>query len=74
MEYFLGVLVSALVQVFKVKWGLTSFKTLATVAGLSLVAAGAYTLLVDTYYWPVVVAVATTAGAFYTFVISRFEK
>lgn len=73
MEYFLGVLVSALVQVFKVKWGLTSVKTLATVAAGSLAAAGAYTFLANTEYWPVVVTTATTAGAFYTFVISRFE-
>lgn len=73
MEYILGVIVSALVQFSKIKWGLTSTKTLFAVAGISLVAAGLYTRFVDTEFWPLIVAVLTTAGSFYTFIIRRFE-
>jgi hypothetical protein len=41
--------------------------------GTSLIAAGVYTYLVDVNLWSTVYGILVTAGAFYTFVIQRFE-
>jgi hypothetical protein len=41
---------------------------------LSLGAAGLYTALVAAGYWQTVAQVLLTAGAFYAFVIQRFES
>jgi hypothetical protein len=41
---------------------------------LSLTLAGLYVLLSATAFWPVIVAILTTAGAFHNFVIRRFEE
>ena len=53
--------------------GNTTATTLATLVVLSLSAAAIYTALVATGYWETVYQVLLTAGAFYAFVIRRFE-
>lgn len=72
MELFLGVLVSIFAQFCKKVLGTGEWQSLALVAGLSLVAAGAYILIESAGYWEAVQQVLITAGAFYAFVISRF--
>jgi hypothetical protein len=68
----IGALVSLVVQALKSKFG-GGWKTLAILAIVSLVAASLYTALVAVGYWQVVASVLVTAGAFYAFVIQRFE-
>lgn len=73
MEIIIGAVVSILVQWLKNKFGTDSFWTIGIVAVLSLAAAGIYTFLVAVGYWQEVVAIFITAGAFYTYIIQRFE-
>jgi hypothetical protein len=71
MEIIIGAIVSLIVQFVKGKN--SQYVTLAILAVLSLAAAGLYTVLVDTGYWDAVYGILVTAGAFYAFVIQRFE-
>lgn len=73
MELLIGAAVSLLIQVLK-KWSKNEYITLATLLAVSLTAAGIYTALTAAGYWSVVATVLTTAGAFYAFVLQRFEK
>lgn len=73
MEIILGVAASLLVQFLKTKFGTSSWETIAIVLGVSLVAAALYTSLVDSGMWETVAHVFVVAGAFYSFVIQRFE-
>jgi hypothetical protein len=72
MEIFIGAIVSLIVQLLKSK-STGQYATLAILAVLSLAAAGIYTVLVNTGYWEAVYGILVTAGAFYAFVIQRFE-
>ncbi len=65
--------VSLLVQWLKVKFGTQEWKTLGVLLVVSLVAAAGYTYLVAAGYWETVAQVLVIAGAFFTFVIARFQ-
>lgn len=73
MELIIGAGVSLLVQWLK---GFTSneWYTLLVLLGVSIAAAAGYTLLVNTGLWKTVADVLVTAGAFYAFVLQRFES
>lgn len=70
----LGAGVALFVQWTKKVLGTSEYVTLGMALGLSLSAAITYTLLVNADMWETVKSVLLTAGAFYTFVIARFEK
>lgn len=73
MEILIGAFVSLIVQAVKNRAG-SQYATLAVLGVLSLGAAGLYTALVAVGYWETVYQVLLTAGAFYAFVIQRFEQ
>lgn len=73
LPLIIGVLVSLAVQFLKVRFGTNNPATLAIVAVLSIAGAYVYTLLSVSGLWDSILPVLTTAGAFYTFVIARFE-
>lgn len=73
MEILIGAVVSVLMQFIKSKFG-GEYVKLAILIILCLGAAGIYTALTLTGYWQTVATVLTNAGAFYAFVIQRFEK
>lgn len=73
MEIIIAAAVSLIIQWFKQK--LTSeWQTLAALFVLSLAAAGAYAVLVSVGYWETVANILVIAGAFYAYIIQRFEK
>ena len=74
MEIVLGVGVSSLVQFIKNKYGTTTTGTLAILAGISVLGAGLYTWLSSAGYWDSIYNILVTAGAFYTFILARFEN
>lgn len=74
MEMLIGVAVSLFIQYVKNVLKLGEYATLGAVLVLSIAAAGIYTVLVNTGLWTSLVPILTTAGAFYTYVIARFEK
>ena len=71
MEFILGAFVSLIVQALK-KRG-SEWSTLLTLIVICLAASAIYTALVAVGYWETVYQVLLTAGAFYAFVIQRFE-
>jgi hypothetical protein len=73
MELFIGAFVSLLVQYVKTRFGTSGYATLAIVLGASLLAAVIYNGAVYYGYWDVLLKVLVSAGAFYAFVIARFE-
>lgn len=73
MEYIIGVGVSLAVQWLKSRLGTNVVGTYLVVLVASFCAAAVYVYLVDTAIWPVVVQVLTISGAFYAFVLQRFE-
>jgi len=73
MEIILGVVVSGLIQWLKNKFKTGEYTTLLILAGVSLVGAGLYTWLSSAGYWEAVYTVLVTAGAFYAFILKRFE-
>jgi hypothetical protein len=72
MTIFIGAAVSLLVQWVKQK-ATSQVETLLILLGISLAAAGIYCALVAVGYWETVAHVLLIAGAFYAFVIQRFE-
>lgn len=74
MELILGAAVSLFVQLIKYKFKLTEYYTLAAVLVLSVAAAGVYVVLVDINMWETVARVLVIAGAFYAYIIQRFQK
>lgn len=74
MEILIGSGVSLLVQYLKTKFGTSEYKTLGVLLFVSLVAALVYTYLVAQGYWQTVAAILLTAGAFYSFIIARFNS
>lgn len=73
MEIAIGALVSLIVQFLKKKLGTDTMGTMFAVLMISFIGAAAYVLLVDTPIWQTLLQVIITAGAFYTFIIKRFE-
>lgn len=73
MEIIIGALVSLIVQFIKNKFGTSEYQTLAAVLLVSFVGAATYVLLADTSFWPVIMQVVVVAGAFYAYIIQRFE-
>jgi hypothetical protein len=73
MEFILGPVVSLIVQALKRRLGSDAFTMSLSVISLSFAAAAVYVLIADTAIWPLFVKTVTTAGAFYTFIIRRFE-
>jgi multisubunit Na+/H+ antiporter MnhE subunit len=73
MEIILGSAVSLIVQFVKNKFGTSEYVTIGAALALSVVAAVVYTGLVAANLWESVLQVILTAGAFYTFIIQRFE-
>lgn len=73
MIYLLGVAVSLLVQFLKAYGKTSGWQTMALLLVVALGAAGVYTGLVAAGYWESVAAVLMTAGAFYAFILQRFE-
>lgn len=74
MEIFLGAAVSLIVQFLKKKFGSKTTETMLFVLIMSICAASFYVLLVDTSIWPTIVQIFVAAGAFYAFVIKRFDE
>lgn len=74
MEYFLGILVSLLVQGIKNFTNASEYVTLCIVAVISLAAAAVYTYLVQAGLWESFAQILMTSGAFYTFIIQRFTS
>lgn len=72
MELLIGAAVSLLIQWVK-KYGKNQWTTLLFLLIASLVASSLYTLLVDVGYWETVASIIMTAGAFYAFILQRFE-
>lgn len=73
MEYVLGVFVSIVVQGIKKYFGTDEYVTICVVAVLSLVSAGVYIWLVNAGLWEAFAKILITAGAFYAFIIMRFQ-
>jgi hypothetical protein len=73
MEIILGAVTSLVTQWLKNKYG-GGWQSMAILFCVTLVAASIYTALVSAGYWETVANVFITAGAFYAFVIQRFEK
>lgn len=73
MEYIIGVIVSLVVQFIKKKWPSDTTTTMLVVLTVSFIGAASYVLLMDTPFWPTILQVITVAGAFYAFIIKRFE-
>ena len=73
MEIIIGAAVSLLVQWLKQRTS-NEWETLAVLLIVSLAAAAGYTALVATGYWQAVGGIIVTAGAFYSFVLQRFEN
>lgn len=73
MEIILGVGASGLVQFLKKRYGLGEYKTLLTLAGVALAGAFLFQYLLSAGYWELVRETLVYAGAFYTFIVRRFE-
>lgn len=73
MEIVVGAAVSLLTQFLK-QYSSNTYLTLGIVLILSLIGAGIYTFLVSAGYWQTFANVLVLAGAFYTFIIARFES
>lgn len=73
MEIIIGAAVSLLVQWIKQKTT-NQIETLLVLLAVSLGAAGLYCALVAVGYWETIAKILVIAGAFYTFVIQRFES
>ena len=73
MEIFIGAAVSVFVQWVKQK-STSQLETLLILLAVSLGAAGIYAALVAVGYWTTVASILVYAGAFYAFVVQRFEQ
>jgi hypothetical protein len=73
MEILIGATVSVLMQLLKSKVT-GEYWRLALLVLLCLAAAAGYVTLVAVGYWETVAGILMTAGAFYAFVIQRFEN
>lgn len=73
MEIALGAIVSLIVQFLKKRLGTDTVGTMFAVLMISFMGAAGYVLLADTDIWPTLMQIIITAGAFYAFIIKRFE-
>lgn len=73
MEIILGAAVSLLVQWLK-KYGQNQWHSLGILLVVAILASAGYTFVVATGYWQVLATVLVTAGAFYAFILQRFEN
>jgi hypothetical protein len=73
MEIILGAAVSLILQWLKQTFT-SQWQTLSFLVILCLGAAGIYTVLVSAGYWETVGNVLIIAGAFYAYIIQRFES
>lgn len=73
MEIIIGASVSILVQLIKKYLDSTTEKLIAVVM-ISLVAGTIYYLLAPSQYWYSFIEILGFAGAFYTYIIRRFEE
>lgn len=74
MIYFIGVIVSLLIQWLKTTYETPSWKTMFILVGISFAAALVYTYFSYLGMWELVAKILTSAGAFYAFIIKRFEE
>lgn len=74
MELFIGAVVSLIVQGIKRNTKLSTWGKYVTVALISFVGAGIYTQIKDTSLWGPLVGVFVSAGAFYAYILRRFEE
>lgn len=74
MIYIIGIIVSLLTQWLKSAFPTQGWKTMFVLIGVSVFSAVVYTYLVSVGLWDTIVSVLVTAGAFYAFVIQRFEN
>lgn len=73
MEIILGATISVLLQLIKGRIP-GEWAKIGVLLVMCVGAAGLYTALVSVGYWETVANILMVAGAFYTFVIQRFEK
>lgn len=73
MEIIIGAVVSLIVQFIKRYAGTSEYQTLGMVLLVSFVGAAGYVLLSGTPFWPVIMQVVVVAGAFYAYIIQRFQ-
>lgn len=73
MEIILGAAATLVTQVIK-KNVEGEYKRLSIALGVALLAAGVYTLAVETGYWESALTVVGSAGAIYTYIVKRFES
>lgn len=74
MVYILGISASLLVAWLKKKFGTNEWATLSVLLAVSLIAAVGYVVLQNTSFWPLLVGILEAAGAFYAFVLQRFNS
>jgi len=70
---FGGVLISLVIQLLKKRLALTSTGVMVTVVVLSLLGGVAYRYLLSYGLWESFIAVITSAGAFYAFILKNIS-
>jgi hypothetical protein len=65
---------SLFIQWLKVKMGTTPWGTLGILLLVAVAASPLYTIAVSTGFWPVIRDVLIRPGAFYAFIIQRFNQ
>lgn len=74
MEIIIAAVVTLMVQWIKKIAGTSEFKTLILVVLMSLIGGAVYFTLSHLGYWDSFERILVYSGAFYTFIIRRFEK
>lgn len=74
MEIIIGSAASVVTQLIKKYAQTAPWVTWATAIVLSVVGAYIYVTMRGTPLWETIVSVLTTSGAFYAYIIARFEK
>lgn len=73
MEYILGIAASLLVQWLK-RYSNNEWATMGILLCVSVALSGLYLAFVAAGYWQTVAQILLTAGAFYAFIVQRFEN
>ena len=74
MEIILGIGISGLIQWLKNKYKTNEYMTLLVLAGVAILGSLLYTGLSSTGYWDALYQILVTAGAFYAYILKRFES
>lgn len=74
MEIILGIGISGLIQWLKNKYKTSEYVTLLILGAVALLGSFLYTWLSSAGYWEAVYNILVTAGAFYAFILKRFES